>query len=307
MAVARGELWDRFGRNLPLRLVAVGVAVLLWLLVAGQQPVERSLRVPLEFTNLPPQLEVLGDAPDSVDVRVRGSSGSLGRIPAGELVAVLDLASAKPGRRLFHVGNTDVRTPFGLDVVQVSPSSISMTFEPSGSKVVAVVPNVEGEPAAGFRVGAVVADPVQVDVLGPRSVLDRLSEATTEPVSVAGASAPVTDIVTVGVADAYARLRAPQRARVRVDIVAAPVSYAVPEVPVQAPGAARPVDVTPRVVAVQATGPRESAGSGASAFEATVDVRGLRPGTYRLPVRVLPPPGFDVTEVDPAEVEVRVR
>ena len=57
------------------------LAALLWLLVSGEQIVERALRIPLEFTNLPPQLELVGDAPDVVDVRVRGSSGALE--PAG--------------------------------------------------------------------------------------------------------------------------------------------------------------------------------------------------------------------------------
>ena len=41
--------------------------------------------------------------PIVVDVRVRGSSGALGRIATGELVAVLDLRSARPGQRLFHL------------------------------------------------------------------------------------------------------------------------------------------------------------------------------------------------------------
>jgi len=33
----------------------------LWLVVSGEQTVERALRIPLEFTNLPSQLEVIGD------------------------------------------------------------------------------------------------------------------------------------------------------------------------------------------------------------------------------------------------------
>jgi hypothetical protein len=78
-------------RNLALKIVSVVIAALLWLIVSGEQTVERVLRIPLEFTNLPPQLELVGEPPTVVDVRVRGSSGTLGRLSSGDLAAVLDV------------------------------------------------------------------------------------------------------------------------------------------------------------------------------------------------------------------------
>ncbi len=86
-------------RRAPVRADA-GVLLLatgLWLLVAGEQTVERTMRIPLEFTNLPAHLELAGDAPETVDVRVRGASASLSRLTTGDLMAVLDLRQAKPG------------------------------------------------------------------------------------------------------------------------------------------------------------------------------------------------------------------
>ena len=103
-------------RHVGLKIVSIGLAALLWLLVSGEQLVERALKIPLEFSNMPAHLELVGDSPPVVDARVRGSSGALGRIAAGELVAVLDLAEARPGRRLFHLSGADVRAPFGIEV-----------------------------------------------------------------------------------------------------------------------------------------------------------------------------------------------
>src|SRR5918996_467156 len=126
-------------KHLGLKFVSIALAALIWALISGERIVERALRIPLEFTNLPSELELVGDTPTVVDVRVRGSSGALSRIAAGELVAVLDLRSARPGQRLFHLVESDVRAPFGIDVVQVTPSSISMRFEPSVTKLVPIV------------------------------------------------------------------------------------------------------------------------------------------------------------------------
>src|SRR5207244_2253384 len=124
--LARLMAYTGFRQHLGLKFVSIALAALLWIAVSGEQTVERSLRIPLEFTNLPSQLEAVGEPPTVVDVRVRGSSGALNRIAAGELVAVLDLRSARAGQRLFHLGGDDVRTPFGVDVVQVNPSTVSM-------------------------------------------------------------------------------------------------------------------------------------------------------------------------------------
>ena len=209
-------------RRFGLKIVSVALAVLVWVLVSGEQTVERALRIPLEFANLPAQLEFIGDTPNVVDVRVRGSSGALGRVAAGELVAVLDLRSATAGRGLFHLSGSDVRAPFGIDVVQVTPSNISMTFEQSKSKRVPIVPSVAGEPASGFVVTSMTAVPEMVEVLGPASVLDSVMEAITEPISVSGQKRSITATVSVGVSDPSLRLRSPQRARVTVTITAVP-------------------------------------------------------------------------------------
>jgi YbbR domain-containing protein len=296
-----------FRHHLGLKVVSIALAALLWVAVSGEQTVERSLRIPLEFTNLPSQLEVVGDAANVVDVRVRGSSGALNRIAAGELVAVLDLRSARAGQRLFHLDGGDVRTPFGVDVVQVNPSTVSMTFEPSGSKVVPVVPSLEGEPSDGFVVGTVTAEPPTVEVLGPVSVLSRLTQAITEPVTVKGASAPVTETVNIGVADASVRLRQPQTARVAVTVAPAPVEWSVGDIAVKPHNVRGRVQVTPTRITAWVRGPREAMTSDSTMFDASVELEGLQTGEYQLPVTIVAPARVGVVRLEPSEVKVRVR
>ena len=294
-------------RHIGLKVMSIALAALLWLVVSGEQIVERALRIPLEFTNLPPQLEVVGYPPNVVDVRVRGSSGALSRVAAGELVAVVDLRTARTGPRLFHLASADVRAPFGVDVVQVTPSTVSMTFEASASKVVPVVPEVEGEPAAGFEIGTVAADPATVEVIGPTSALEGLTAAITETVSVAGAAGEVTETVNAGVTDPAVRLAAPETVRVTVTVAPAQQQWAVRDVPVHVRNGAGRVSVTPSRVTVHLRGPRDAMGADAGAFDASVDASGLRPGQYALPVRVVLPPRIGMTRVEPVEVTVKIQ
>jgi len=294
-------------RHVGLKMVSIGLAALLWLIVSGEQIVERSLRIPLEFTNLPARLEVVGAPPEMVEVRVRGSSGGLSRIAPGEVVAVMDLRSARAGERLFHLARNAVRSPFGIEVVQVTPSNVSLRFEPSVTKRVPIAPAVQGEPAPGFIVGTVSADPPTVQVVGPAGALQALTEAITEPVLVAGASGPITETVTVGSPDPFVRLETPQNARVTVNVTPAPIQWSVTGVAVQVHNATRTVQIVPKTVTVVVHGPREARATSASDFDASVDVSGLRPGQFELPVKIVPPARVGVVSIEPARVRVRIR
>ena len=205
-------------RNLGLKFVSTLVAGLLWLVVAGERVVERVMRAPVEFQNLPAGLELVGNPPDTVEVRLRGSSGALSRMASGDMSAVIDLATARPGRRLFHIGQSQVNVPYGIDIVQVGPSTLTMEFEMSAIRQVKVEPDIDGRPAAGFEVTSVKSDPDKVEVAGPESALKRLQSAITEPVSVTDQTRSVREVVTIGVPDSSLRLRSPQTAVVTVTI-----------------------------------------------------------------------------------------
>jgi YbbR domain-containing protein len=297
-------------RNPWLKLISLVMAILLWMTVTRDQSVERSLHVPLEYQNIPEGLEIVGDPPGTVDVRVRGASGSLGRLESGEVVAVLDLRGARPGQRLFHLLTDQVRTPWGIQVAQVSPPTVSLEFERSGRKVVPITPSVEGEPAPGHVAGRVVVSPAMVEVNGPESRLHRLTEATTEPVSIQNARAAVRDVVTVGVVDSALRLSQARTATVTVEIVPAAIERTVRDVTVTGrnlpPGVS--ARFTPAAVDVIVRGGRDAVTAlGAADVQAFVDLANLRPGRYVLAVRGESGATSGVVRTEPASVQVRIR
>jgi YbbR domain-containing protein len=205
-------------RNLGLKFLSTLVAILLWLVVAGERVVERVMRAPVEFQNLPAGLELVGNPPDTVEVRLRGSSGALSRMGAGDMAAVIDLATARPGRRLFHITQNQVNVPYGIEIVQVGPSTLTMEFEVSGIRRIRVEPDLDGRPAPGYEVTQVTSDPVDVEVAGPETALKLLQAAITEPVSITDQTRTVREVVNIGVPDASLRLRTPQTAVVTVTI-----------------------------------------------------------------------------------------
>jgi YbbR domain-containing protein len=295
-------------RNLGLKVLALSLATLLWITVAGQHIGERMLRVPLEFHNIPPDLELVGDPPTSVDVRVRGSSGVISRLGPGEVVASMELRGARPGSRLIPI--EEVRTPYGVEVAQVIPPTVSLELERISSRVVPVVPAIEGDPAPGFVVGRVVSDPATVNVIGPESRVRQLSEATTEPVVVTNSRERVRDSVTVGLADSAVRLSEPQTATVVVEILPAPLEREFAGVPIRwrnLAGGLR-AQIAPSNCRVTVRGRREGLGGlRADAIQAFVDLAGLGAGHYNLRVQVDPSQDFGVASLSPAVVDVVIK
>jgi YbbR domain-containing protein len=205
-------------RNFGLKVLSICIAALLWLVVAGDAVVERVMRVPVELQNLPSDLEIVSNPPDTVEVRLRGSSGTLSRMAPGDVAAVIDLRAARTGRRLFHLTPGQVKAPYGLETVQVSPPTLTLEFETSGIRVVKVMPIIDGQPPRGFEVVQVRSEPETIEVAGPQSVLKQLREAITEPISVTDQQATVQEVVTVGVVDPSVRVRSPQTVTVTVTI-----------------------------------------------------------------------------------------
>jgi YbbR domain-containing protein len=297
-------------RQLGLKALAIILASLLWLTVAGEHVVERSLRVPLEFRNIPESLEIVGNTPDTVDVRLRGSSAVLSRVQSGEIVAVLDLSSARSGPRLFHIRNDEVRAPFGVEVAQVVPSTLALELEKSARRRVPVVPVIEGEPSPGFVVGRFSADPATVEIVGPDSHVRQVAEATTEPVSVKDAKTRVRDGVTIGVVDSSVRLTQAQSANVTVEIWPAPVERRMPDVPVRWRnlGTGLRAQVAPQLVHVTVRGAANPlAALRGDSVQAFVDLAGLGSGRYNLRVQVDPADNFGVVAIDPAVVSVTIK
>ena len=292
-----------------LKVLSVGLAVLLWMVVAGEEMVERGLRVPLELMQVPDGIELLGDVPTTVDVRVRGASGTLSRVGQGDVVAVLDLRTAKSGRRLFSIGPDQVRVPYGVEVVQVSPSAVAMAFEASAARQVPVVPSVDGRPAPGYVVGTMTAEPQAVEVIGPESLVKRVTEVLTEPVAIAGAREAVRETVSLGVLDPALRLKTARSAVVTVQVVPAPLERTMRNRPVHLRnvGSTLEAQALPAQVDLAIRGNRDALSRvGGDDVVAYVDLAGLGPGQYSLTVHADSPPDAGVTRVEPASVQERI-
>lgn len=292
--------------HLPLRLASLGLASLLWFAIAAETRSEMGLVVPVELQSVPRDLELTGDVVNSVEVRLRASPGVLQRLTPADVSAQLDLAGVVEGERIMHLTPEKIRTPFGVRVVRVSPSIITLNFERTLQKVVPVRPRIIGRPARGYEVAEILAEPAEIRIAGPKSRLQEIESAFTEAISLEGARSDVRDEVGLGLDDPALRVVDVPRARVTARIREERGRKTLPSLKIEArAGVAR---FQPGSVDVVVEGPFSSLERlGASDVRVWVDAARLRAGT-RVAVTVEIAAGFEgvtVYRVDPAEVVVR--
>jgi YbbR domain-containing protein len=280
--------------SLPLKIMSLGFAVLLWLLVAGERTSEMGLSVPVELQNFPRELELTGEPVNAVEVRLRASPGMIQRIVPGEVSAQVNLVGFGEGEHIVHLTEDTIRAPFGVKVVKISPAVLTFHLERTQRKVVPVQPRLLGRPAEGFEVAEVTSQPKEVRLEGPTSRVDEMESAYTEPVSVDGAKDTVTETVTIGIADPLLRVLVTPRVKVTARIRERHGTRTIKGVAVELRGAAEAV--RPDRVDVTVSGP-ESALPGLAPSEVRAYVDAARASGGRAPVVIEIAPGHAGIEV----------
>jgi len=113
-----------------LKLLALAISFLIWATYTAEPYAEVGFQVPLEFTTMPSQLEISGDVPIVVRIRVRGRSALLRRMVPADLNLRLDMKNQKEGTTTISITPEMVGAPFGATVVQVAPEQIHVTLVP---------------------------------------------------------------------------------------------------------------------------------------------------------------------------------
>jgi hypothetical protein len=123
--------------NFWLKVLSLVMATGLWLAISpDQEPAEITLRVPIEFRRVPPQLEIGSVSIPEAQVRVRGPERMIRELRPTDIHADLELKDAEPGEHTLVLTAQQIHLPRDLTVVQVVPVRVTVTMEksaPAGS------------------------------------------------------------------------------------------------------------------------------------------------------------------------------
>ena len=112
------------------KLVILCLISFLWLILAGQQDFEVTLRVPLRIKGLPSHVKILEPLNSNILVTLRGLRRDASILDKENVVAEIDLSRAQPGKMDFAVTRNEIELPDDrVQLVDINPSRIVFTFK----------------------------------------------------------------------------------------------------------------------------------------------------------------------------------
>ena len=183
-------------QHLTLKLVALVLAIIVWVMVVGEQKSEVQYTVPLELRNVPTELEII-ERTSQVKVTMRGFSSTLKRLTPGDIDVHIDLSSVVRGPNTFVIQPDEITVPVGVSVIQVSPSNIDVLLDATVRKIVAVDATLRGTLASGYTLGEVLLEPKNITITGAQSVLKGITTVGTETIALDNLSQDMSKKVKV--------------------------------------------------------------------------------------------------------------
>ncbi len=192
-------------RNVGWKLLSLAIAAALWIAVAREPELATSLSAPVEFKNMPEDVDFNSAVPDHVQLELRGQSGRLSHDNLADVAVVLDLADARPGERTYTIRDTSLNLPSAVSFYRAIPSQLTLRFEHVISRDILVKPLYEHIPQ-GYRVQNAELYPAKVRIRGPEQRVRNMEAVSTDPIDLTGVVGQKEIRTHVNVGDPQVRL-----------------------------------------------------------------------------------------------------
>ena len=205
--------------NLGWKLLALLIAVALWIAVAREPELATTIAAPVEYKNIPDDLDIGSNLPDRVRLEVRGPSGRLSRDNLTDVAVILDLKDAGPGERTYNIRPANINLPAGVSFYRALPSQVTLRFDKLLSKEVEIVPAPYSKgPPDGYRVRSYTLKPSKTLIRGPEQRVRNISHVTLDPVDLSGVISQAEFHTHVNIGDPQVRLEVPAPVELRITL-----------------------------------------------------------------------------------------
>jgi YbbR domain-containing protein len=179
------SLTSLFTENLPIKLLALLLGLVVYAHVYTEQEVESEVAVPLRVTGLPAGLVIDEPLPATVDLSLRGKGKQILKLKIDQPEILVDLSGAGPGKIQRMLSPTDLALPVGAQVTVteiVDPKMVVLSIDTLISRSLPVRPVLEGElPEGALFLAPPEVRPSRVTVVGGSAVVGPLEYLETAP------------------------------------------------------------------------------------------------------------------------------
>ena len=122
---SREKRWlQRLFSNLPVKAFFLFLVCLLWIFVIGIRQGMISFNIPIEYYSIPQNLEISGQPPKEIKVRLKGSQRLLSSLNPDHIRVQVNLSGAHPGANQLALSEMNINVPSGITVTHIYPQNI---------------------------------------------------------------------------------------------------------------------------------------------------------------------------------------
>ena len=266
-----------------------------------------TLAIPVTLEHIPHDLIAIRNIP-VLEARLKGPSRVIKALKGSQLSYKIDLSEAEPGPLCIKISPEMIKVPWRVSVLEIDPTSFTMTIEKQMEKIVPVVADLNKDPAPGYIISSLVATPSMVRLTGPMSVLHKISAVRTTPVDVEGLTETIKKKVALNLSH-NPHVQAIGDSLVEVEIV---VKEKIVEkwldIAIQVTGGNYRYVITPDRIQILLRGPMNTLRklTQDNGVQVYVDLEGLKPGTYVRRAVIKPPLNTTLVEAKPEVFTVKL-
>ena len=292
-----------FTDNLLQKLVAVVVAILLYLLTTGEKNIVTSLKMRFEIVT-PEGLLISNTPPGELIVSIQGPRSRINSVLNRSEVLTVNLADAKVGTSFVKINPQMLNLPPGVEVVSISPSTLEARLEQIAKKSVPIKLTFDGDVAQGYRLVRYELKPAVVELRGSAVTLDKMSEISTLPLVLDGLQETIVQDVELSLPPGEITYDRTSQIKAHVEIEPIFRGKNFQGIPISVVTRYKAV-VIPGSVEVKIRGPETAMKDFSKEdIKAEIDLSDKDPGAYSRQVTIKVPHPLIVQSVKPTKVRV---
>lgn len=303
--------WQWVVHNWGLRVISFLLAVGLWYYAMGEENIEVSRSIPLEIEVANPGMIIPDVSPLFLQVTLSAPRTLIANLASQDIRAVhkIDPEIKTAGEYSFRVEAGEIRLPnVQIQVTKIVPETVTIKMDEIISQRLEIQPEFVGEPALGYKllVDEVRLDPNAILTQGPKSVLEKMKTAKTDPIDLVGRVRSFQQTVEVklppgvkpsskSLVNVYILIREEFDEKEFTDVIVRVMNM---------PGLGSSVDINPEKVTFSLKGSKRHLEKLKSEDLLTyIDLYGLKKGEYELPLKLVLPEDLSLKEKKPIMIK----
>ncbi len=294
-------------KNFGYKLTAILMALTTWYLIQGREVLEINRK--LLITVITPDGYGIKQRNTHIrDITLSGPRVLISQFDDQPIPAIVKLNDATTGRRRVRLTRDNIDQLISNQIkLIIHEPYINIKFGKINTKKVSIKEVLRGSPKKGFFVKSVSIEPEFATLSGLNSNLKNIKEALTDTIDISGMDK--NEVLEVGLVNPGVKTGNifPQKVSVKISIDKSKVNKVFKSIPVEILSADYLSKVEPNTVSVVLQGLSKTLDFiEKDDIKASIDLRNVQPGQYRLEVQAKIPPDTVLIETKPKKIQVVV-